>query len=95
VILISKNVRLIVDLTFRHLRAVPTDEAKAFAEKNNLSFIETSALGGFQDQGDGFDYLFVCFLICLVVYLYFGFPSLLGSYPSSGLMARRRTVVHR
>ncbi|GAB1599491.1 ras-related protein Rab-11B-like, partial [Argonauta hians] len=28
----------------RHLRAVPTDEAKAFAEKHNLSFIETSAL---------------------------------------------------
>ena len=28
----------------RHLRAVPTDEAKAFAEKNALSFIETSAL---------------------------------------------------
>ena len=28
----------------RHLRAVPTDEAKAFAEKNNLSFIETSAM---------------------------------------------------
>ena len=28
----------------RHLRAVPTDEAKAFAERNNLSFIETSAL---------------------------------------------------
>ncbi|XP_036912479.1 ras-related protein Rab-11B [Sturnira hondurensis] len=28
----------------RHLRAVPTDEARAFAEKNNLSFIETSAL---------------------------------------------------
>lgn len=28
----------------RHLRAVATDEAKAFAEKNNLSFIETSAL---------------------------------------------------
>lgn len=28
----------------RHLRAVPTDEAKAFAETNNLSFIETSAL---------------------------------------------------
>merc|ERR1711944_381888 len=26
----------------RHLRAVPTDEAKAFAEKNNLSFIETA-----------------------------------------------------
>jgi len=28
----------------RHLRAVPTEEAKAFAEKNTLSFIETSAL---------------------------------------------------
>jgi len=28
----------------RHLRAVPTDEARTFAEKNNLSFIETSAL---------------------------------------------------
>ena len=28
----------------RHLRAVPTDEAKAYAEKNTLSFIETSAL---------------------------------------------------
>uniref|UniRef100_A0A8I3X6G9 RAB11B, member RAS oncogene family n=1 Tax=Callithrix jacchus TaxID=9483 RepID=A0A8I3X6G9_CALJA len=27
-----------------HLRAVPTDEARAFTEKNNLSFIETSAL---------------------------------------------------
>ncbi|TNN66781.1 Ras-related protein Rab-11B [Liparis tanakae] len=28
----------------RHLRAVPTDEARAFAEKNAISFIETSAL---------------------------------------------------
>ena len=28
----------------RHLRAVPTEEARAFAEQNNLSFIETSAL---------------------------------------------------
>jgi len=28
----------------RHLRAVPTDEAKAFSEQNGLSFIETSAL---------------------------------------------------
>ncbi|XP_055020054.1 RAB11a, member RAS oncogene family, like isoform X2 [Boleophthalmus pectinirostris] len=28
----------------RHLRAVPTDQAKAFAEKNGLSFLETSAL---------------------------------------------------
>jgi len=28
----------------RHLRAVPTDEARSFADKNNLSFIETSAL---------------------------------------------------
>lgn len=28
----------------RHLRAVPTEQAKAFAEKNGLSFLETSAL---------------------------------------------------
>ncbi|PAA52755.1 hypothetical protein BOX15_Mlig033808g1 [Macrostomum lignano] len=28
----------------RHLRAVPTDEARAFAERHRLSFIETSAL---------------------------------------------------
>lgn len=28
----------------RHLRAVPTEEARMFAERNNLSFIETSAL---------------------------------------------------
>ncbi|XP_051999349.1 RAB11a, member RAS oncogene family, like [Xyrauchen texanus] len=28
----------------RHLRAVPVDEAKAFAEKHGLSFLETSAL---------------------------------------------------
>lgn len=28
----------------RHLRSVPTEEAKAFAEKEGLSFIETSAL---------------------------------------------------
>lgn len=28
----------------RHLRAVPTEEAKQFASENNLSFIETSAL---------------------------------------------------
>lgn len=28
----------------RHLRAVPTDEAKAFSQENGLSFIETSAL---------------------------------------------------
>ena len=28
----------------RHLRSVPSDEAKAFSEKNGVSFIETSAL---------------------------------------------------
>jgi len=30
----------------RHLRAVPTDEAKAFATENELNFIETSAMDG-------------------------------------------------
>merc|ERR1712216_624834 len=30
----------------RHLRDVKTEEAREFAEKHNLSFIETSALGG-------------------------------------------------
>ncbi|CAG7846820.1 Ras-related protein Rab-11B Flags: Precursor [Serendipita indica DSM 11827] len=30
----------------KHLRAVPTDEAKAFSADNGLSFIETSALDG-------------------------------------------------
>jgi len=28
----------------RHLRAVPTEDARSYAERNNLSFIETSAL---------------------------------------------------
>lgn len=28
----------------KHLRAVPTEEAKAFAAENNLNFIETSAM---------------------------------------------------
>jgi Ras-related protein Rab-11A len=28
----------------KHLRAVPSEEAASFAEKNNLSFIEASAL---------------------------------------------------
>lgn len=27
----------------KHLRAVPTDEAKVYAERNHLNFIETSA----------------------------------------------------
>ena len=44
----------------RHLRAVPTEEAKAFATENHLSFIETSALdasnveGAFQNILTGF-----------------------------------------
>nr|BAE01574.1 unnamed protein product [Macaca fascicularis] len=35
----------------RHLRAVPTDEARAFAEKNNLSFIRDLSLGFHQRRG--------------------------------------------
>jgi GTPase SAR1 family protein len=30
----------------KHLRAVPTEESKAYATENSLSFIETSALDG-------------------------------------------------
>ncbi|KAH8102950.1 ras-domain-containing protein [Cristinia sonorae] len=35
----------------KHLRAVPTDEAKAFAAENELSFIETSALDASNVEG--------------------------------------------
>jgi GTPase SAR1 family protein len=35
----------------RHLRAVPTEEAKAFAKDNGLSFIETSALDASNVEG--------------------------------------------
>jgi len=35
----------------KHLRAVPTDEAKAFATENELSFIETSALDASNVEG--------------------------------------------
>lgn len=35
----------------KHLRAVPTDEAKAFAAENGLSFIETSALDASNVEG--------------------------------------------
>lgn len=35
----------------RHLRAVPTEEAKTFAAENNLSFIETSALDASNVEG--------------------------------------------
>jgi len=35
----------------KHLRAVPTEEAKAFAAENGLSFIETSALDSSNVEG--------------------------------------------
>ncbi|KAJ6518582.1 hypothetical protein DFH09DRAFT_1331820 [Mycena vulgaris] len=35
----------------KHLRAVPTDEAKGFATENGLSFIETSALDASTVEG--------------------------------------------
>lgn len=42
----SKMVHMLVGnkSDLKHLRAVPTEEAASFAEKNNLSFIEASAL---------------------------------------------------
>lgn len=49
----------------RHLRAVPTEEAKSFAERNGLSFIETSALDStnvetaFQNILTGWIYTFI------------------------------------
>ncbi|XP_061634825.1 ras-related protein Rab-11B-like isoform X1 [Phyllopteryx taeniolatus] len=46
----------------RHLRAVPTDEARAFAEKNTLSFIETSALDSTNVEEAFKDILTACLL---------------------------------
>lgn len=53
----------------RHLREVPTEEAKQFSQKNGLSFIETSALDStnvelaFQNilTGDHFDIILFFF----------------------------------
>ena len=58
----------------KHLRAVPTDEAKAFAAENGLSFIETSALdasnveGAFQTILTGVYHLSFYFIraVCLI-----------------------------
>ncbi len=53
----------------RHLRAVPTEEAKSFAEKNGLSFMETSALdatnveNAFQRLLAGWFFLLLCFCV--------------------------------
>ena len=54
----------------RHLRSVPTEEAKGFAEKEGLSFIETSALDStnvetaFHNILEGED-IFLVFRSCL------------------------------
>lgn len=40
----------------KHLRAVPTDEAKAYAEKNQMFFIETSALDA-TNVDEAFNYI--------------------------------------
>ena len=56
----------------RHLRAVPTEDAKAFAGENKLSFIETSALDAsnvelaFQNILTGRFWGFDCLLACLL-----------------------------
>lgn len=60
----------------RHLRAVPTDEAKTFAERNGLSFIETSALDStnvetaFQNILTGL-LIFFLFLDFLIIWFFF------------------------
>jgi small GTP-binding protein len=55
----------------RHLRNVPTEEAKQFAQRHSLSFIETSALSNtnvesaFQTILQGFyKYIYIYIYIC-------------------------------
>jgi Ras-related protein Rab-11A len=66
----------------RHLREVPTDEAKAFAEKQHLSFIETSALDStnvelaFQNILTGNMNVYSIFLISLEIYHQMSRPQL-------------------
>lgn len=60
----------------RHLREVSTEEAKEFAEKNKLSFIEVCAsVVVYGDEcaylGDNWESTRVCTIICVV----FGFGS--------------------
>jgi hypothetical protein len=59
----------------KHLQAVLTDDAKAFAEQNNLAFIETSAL-----DATNVDLAFETILIG---------PSLALRCPTGGRCARR------
>ena len=63
----------------RHLRAVPTDESKAFAEKNSLSFIETSALDSTNVETAFHNILTGMYVVSGVVHIY----HTLGSPPSS------------
>ncbi|CAG8606982.1 12452_t:CDS:2 [Racocetra persica] len=59
----------------RHLRAVPTEEAKQFAAENNLSFIETSALDASNVELAFQNILTGNFVLC--------FDLLIYCYPSS------------
>uniref|UniRef100_A0A673B6Y9 Small monomeric GTPase n=1 Tax=Sphaeramia orbicularis TaxID=375764 RepID=A0A673B6Y9_9TELE len=52
----------------RHLRAVPTDEARAFAEKNGLSFLETSALDSTNVETAFQTILTGVYCVCVCVY---------------------------
>ena len=61
----------------RHLRAVPQDDAKSYAEQRGLSFIETSALDStnveqaFQTILTGVCLsLYVCMYVCMYVCIY-------------------------
>ena len=60
----------------KHLRAVPTEEAKQFASENNLSFIETSALDAsnvelaFQNILTGMYWILIKSLALLTISLY-------------------------
>ncbi|XP_055392719.1 ras-related protein Rab-11A isoform X1 [Bubalus kerabau] len=72
----------------RHLRAVPTDEARAFAEKNGLSFIETSALDSTNVEAAFQTILTGLFTVSVAVSFFF--PSEIYRIVSQKQMSDRR-----
>ncbi len=75
----------------RHLRAVPTDEAKSFAEQNNLSFIETSALDSTNVETAFHNILTGTCLQCVA--FRFGFSGDSRSISGSGSVLSKQTAL--